>query len=107
MEKISRKVKCSDQLPKIHGWYYIDVRPFKAYFNVEKNEWQTENEFVHYIPEYWYEEVDLEELAKERYEKAVKLANELVKQDFMDGFYFIAGEDIPHILKVAAGLQEE
>jgi hypothetical protein len=44
--------------------------------------------------------------AKERYEKALKLANKLSKQDFMDDFYFLLFEDVVQTLKIAAGLKE-
>ena len=58
MEKVLRKVKCGERLPEIYGYYYTSIGEM-FYRNEEfrYNDHTPENQ-----PEYWYEEVSLEEL---------------------------------------------
>jgi hypothetical protein len=135
MEKVLRKVKCSDRLPNFQDLYFVKL------FNGEKSTSvlypHMDKEDLSYLdrsnPEFWYEEVSLDELlilerqkylteladsfknlipndlqqnlAKERYEKALKYINEYHKMVGMN--LYVETPIVFKALKIAAGIEED
>ena len=127
MEKVLRKIKCSDRLPKVNKFVNTDLGLL-----ILRNLGQGRFGFdisglseVHRQPEYWYEEVELDSLfrewyplcgsilnllAKERYEKAIweamywfnKRGKPFKKMERIEDL----GEDLLHLLRTAAGIEE-
>jgi hypothetical protein len=119
MEKILRKVKCSERLPTEEGYRFVLMptsEKRKLMFIKLDNTWYSDaNEIKN--PEYWYEEVELdliaierlglkdkfihsELFAKERYEKALNYIEE------HSGNIICYLEEARKALRIAAGLEE-
>lgn len=74
METILRKIKCSERLPVETGTYFVlmnEEYKRRLYFMVQGPAWYTDaHETKH--PEYWFEEIKIEQIAKENYLKALE-----------------------------------
>ena len=124
MEKILRKVSCKDRLPEKETKYIcVDSKGYLSFYNFNLGFGQ-ENIYKY---DYWYEEIDLDELitlekqkyltelaekykevipndlqlylAKERYEKAIRAYQNWDTENDIHFTIFTA-------LKIAAGLEE-
>jgi hypothetical protein len=94
MEKILRKVSVKDRLPERTKVYTnLGERMYEKGIFYELDAWTARIQ-----PEYWYEEISLNKLTKERYEKAIEFCvqNGIEKYDV-----------IYSALKIAAGLKED
>jgi len=118
MEKILRKVSTKDRNPEDYKYYYSELG--EILFDSTKRWLDRSGKIVY--PEYWYEEVSVEELvsytdpivvkrvievnnkfAKERYEKALCFAND--ETWFYKDKEVMDKQDILKALKIAAGMK--
>jgi len=109
METVLRKVSVKDRLPKnkpekdlVVGYNNVDIKKVVLYYD---------DQFVGTVlePDYWYEEVSVDELAKERYEKALKMymLNKGFETDYLSYYFELTHHKATQLLKIAAGLKED
>lgn len=100
MEKVLRRVSVKDGLPEKDGSYYVsDYGKDELYKIIIYPDIQKDMEWVKNMIEYWYEEMSLEELAKERHDKALNFLSYNDK--------FNVDNAARKALKIAAGIEED
>jgi len=113
-EKVLRKVSVKDRLPKIDGDYDTDVGTLCFVKDRFYNNLDGQREY----PEYWYEEVSVEELISYTdtiiVKRVIEIHNKLAKGRYEKAKYLLntnqglgTTELIDKCLKIAAGLENE